>query len=680
MKDRGAKVLALGLLAACLLMTGAAVAFTIANPARASRAAGVTADLAVLVFPTVGALIAIRRPRNPVGWLYLSTGLAFGLGALTWELSWWAVATGSGATHSASLLLAGVGGWWAVAIGTIAPFSLLLFPDGHLPSPRWRIVAWVAALGIGLLLVSSPFFPDQAVGIPGAPTNPLVDSSFANLADPLSGLGAVLFFPTIAASIVAVILRLRRSQGVERAQLKWFAFGGGVFAFGMLVGITLDALGHPQARENVLGFAVLAVPISAGIAMLRHRLYDIDVVIKKTLVFAILVLLLTAVFLVMVVLAGAIVIWIGNGGFWSPAIVVPGAFLLGVLTGPLWRLAKRIADRVVYGGRATAYEVLTDFSERMRETYETEDVLVRMAAVLGEGTGAEDATVWLRVDDVLRPEASWPAGSEPSAEVPGDAVEIVHQGEKLGALSVRMPANDPMDEGRERIVRDLAAQAGPVLRNVKLIEELRESRRRIVAAQDEERRKIERNIHDGAQQQLVALSVKARLARQLAERDLPKATKMLEQIEHETQTALEDLRDLARGIYPPLLADQGLPAALEAQARRSTVPVTVEADGCGRYGPEAEAAVYFSVLEALQNVAKYADATRAIVRLVDEDGDLSFEIRDDGRGFDPSVASYGTGLQGMADRVDALEGELAVSSTPGAGTRVSGRIPREGER
>jgi signal transduction histidine kinase len=316
----------------------------------------------------------------------------------------------------------------------------------------------------------------------------------------------------------------------------------------------------------------------------------------------------------------------------------------------------------------------------MRETYGTEDVLVRMAAVLGEGTRAEDATVWLRVDDVLRPEASWPAGSEPSAEVPGDAVEIVHQGEKLGALSVRMPANDPMDEGRERIVRDLAAQAGPVLRNVKLIEELRESRRRIVAAQDEERRKIERNIHDGAQQQLVALSVKARLARQLAERDLPKATEMLEQIEHETQTALEDLRDLARGIYPPLLADQGLPAALEAQARRSTVPVTVEADGCGRYGPEAEAAVYFSVLEALQNVAKYADATRAIVRLVDEDGDLSFEIRDDGRGFDPSAASYGTGLQGMADRLAAISGELAVSSTPGAGTRVSGRIPREGER
>ena len=196
-----------------------------------------------------------------------------------------------------------------------------------------------------------------------------------------------------------------------------------------------------------------------------------------------------------------------------------------------------------------------------------------------------------------------------------------------------------------------------------------------MAAQDEERRKLERNIHDGAQQQLVALAVKARLTRTLTERDPAKAAEMLEQIEAETQSALEDLRDLARGIYPPLLADKGLEAALSAQARKSPVPVTVTGDGIGRYPQEVEAAVYFSVLEALQNIAKYADATRAEVRLGRDADALTFRVHDDGRGFDPDAIDYGTGLQGMVDRLAALDGSVSVTSRPDDGTTVDGRIP-----
>jgi signal transduction histidine kinase len=197
----------------------------------------------------------------------------------------------------------------------------------------------------------------------------------------------------------------------------------------------------------------------------------------------------------------------------------------------------------------------------------------------------------------------------------------------------------------------------------------------LVAAQDQERRRLERNIHDGAQQQLVALAVKARLARQLTGRDPAKGTEMLEQIEGETQAALEDLRDLARGIYPPLLADRGLVAAVEAQARKSPVPVEVRSDEIGRFDQEAEAAAYFSVLETLQNAAKYAEASRVTVDLGVGDGQLVFEVADDGRGFDPSATGYGTGLQGIADRLGALDGTLAVESSPGAGTRVTGRLP-----
>ncbi len=231
-----------------------------------------------------------------------------------------------------------------------------------------------------------------------------------------------------------------------------------------------------------------------------------------------------------------------------------------------------------------------------------------------------------------------------------------------------------MTPDKERLVTDLASQAGLVLRNVALVEELRGSRRRLVAAQDHERRKLERNIHDGAQQQLVALAVKARLARQLVARDPDRTEEMLGQIEAETQTALEDLRDLARGIYPPLLADKGLGAALEAQARKAPLPVRVNADGVGRLQQDVEAAVYFSCLEALQNVAKYARASNATIELRLDASTLRFTVSDDGRGFDPTSVS-GSGLQGVTDRLAAVGGTFDLRTAPGAGTTITCTVP-----
>ena len=191
----------------------------------------------------------------------------------------------------------------------------------------------------------------------------------------------------------------------------------------------------------------------------------------------------------------------------------------------------------------------------------------------------------------------------------------------------------------------------------------------------EERRRLERNIHDGAQQQLVALAVKQRLVASLVEKDSGKALEVLGALQQDTTEALENLRDLARGIYPPLLVDKGLVVALEAQARKSPVPVTVESDRIGRFPQEIEAAVYFCCLEALQNIAKYADASTALVRLSQTNGELSFEVEDDGRGFDANSTTHGTGLQGIADRLAALDGTMQVRSSPGSGTTLRGMIP-----
>ena len=376
---------------------------------------------------------------------------------------------------------------------------------------------------------------------------------------------------------------------------------------------------------------------------------------------------------------------IGNRG--NSALTLAAAAIVAIAFQPLRVRARRFADRLVYGERATPYEVLSEFSDRMSASYSTDDVLPRMVQILALGTGAERATVWLRVGPEVRLAAAWPdEGASGTTQFPvtvgdlerlpgaGRTFPVRHQGELLGALGVTMTPAEPLTPSQERLIADLASQAGLILRNVRLIEELRASRQRLVAAQDHERRRIERNIHDGAQQQLVALALKLNLARGMAHKDVDAADAMLLQLQSDAQVALDDLRDLARGIYPPLLADKGLVMALEAQARRSPVPVAVDSHGVGRYPQEVEAAVYFCALEALQNLAKYAGASRGFVRLSHEDGLLRFQVQDDGKGFDPTTTRFGTGLQGMADRLEALGGELAVRSAPSSGTTVSGRV------
>jgi signal transduction histidine kinase len=665
--------LARSCLALCVVIGAGASAIAIANPHRTSVPATVAGYVSLLIFPVVGALIASRRPSSPIGWLLIVPGLALGLsGGLANEYAHYSVEVHH--LPAAGLVLGITNAWWSIAIGALAPFTLLLFPDGRPPSPRWRWVLWIGGVGI-LLLVLGGTFTRVLDAFPHNPSNPIGFLPHAG-AGVLLQVGAMMFIPTIPLSAVGLVLRLKRSRGTEREQIKWLAFGGSVLALGLIVGLALDAAGHEAARENVLGFATAAIPISAGIAILRARVFDIDVVIKKTVIAGLLVVVMGVVAAGTFFILGQFALWGGT----SHGVSVSVGIAVGLLFIPVLRLSRKIADRLVYGKRATPYEVLTGFSERLAETYSTEDVLSRMAAILGAGTGAEHVAVWLAIGRELQPQAEWPERSERSTPFPLDdlgpsgAFEVRHLGELLGAITVEMPANDPMNNSKERLVRDLAAQAGLVLRNVKLIEDLRASRQRLVAAQDDERRKIERDLHDGAQQQLVALAVKLRLARQLADRDVEGAKRALDELSGDATGALEDLRDLARGIYPPLLADKGLPEALEAQARRATIPVEVETNGTVRYPREIESAVYFCVLEALNNVAKYAEATRAAIRLGVQDETLTFAVEDDGRGFEPATTGYGTGIQGMADRLDAIGGTLDVQSSPGGGTTVTGSV------
>ena len=618
--------------------------------------------LFVATFGTVGALVASRQPANPIGWIFLAGAVISGIQELAQEYAIYAAATPRVPLAS---LAAWIPAWiWIPGTGAIV-FLLLLFPDGHLLTPRWRWVAWYGGLSVAFSSLGLAFAPGPLENFETV-ENPFGIAGMTFLGEG-GNAGLAAYGVAVLLAAASTVLRFRRSTGTERQQLKWLVASGVFIAislplsFAGEVALSVTEGAAYLAVSLVVIVAFLSVPVATGIAILQYRLYDIDVVLKKTVVFAIITASLTLLFL------GALALTL-------PGVV--GGLLIAVTFGPVRDRARRIADRLVYGKRATPYEMLAEFSSRIGETYAADDVLPRMAEVLRRATGADVARVWLRVGSAFRSVAASPDDAAPADALPDTGVfEVRHQGDTLGALSVSMPANDPMDPTREKLAQDLASQAGLVLRNVQLVSDLRESRRRIVAAADERARALERNIHDGAQQQLVALAVKQRLAAGLVERDPGQARAMLDDLQTETNEALETLRDLARGIYPPLLADKGLAAALEAQARRAAVPVIIEADGVRRYPREVEAAIYFSVSEALTNVAKYAEASRVSVTLTEEGGVVAFGVVDDGSGFDQGSVGYGTGLLGMADRLAAVGGALRVSSTPGGGTTVAGSVP-----
>jgi signal transduction histidine kinase len=651
-----------------------------------SAADGVVSIVFIGGFATVGALLAWKRPGNPIGWLLSATGLSYAAAGFEIFLS----------HFPAALIFVDWSGWlWLFGLG-LTVFILLLFPTGHLPSPRWRPVAWAAAAGLAAWVLGNAFAPRIITDNTPTP-NPIgVASPAGNVFFVLAIGGLVLIIGTGVAAIISVVFRYRRAGTVEREQLKWLVYAGALIVLALLaVPVVSHFLGPGNTSTNLQnalssGSAAL-IPVAIGIAIFRYRLYDIDVVINKTLVYGSLAAFITAVYVAIVVGVGSLIAQHGvRAGFW---LSIAATAVVAVAFQPVRARVQHLANRLVYGRRATPYEVLAQFAERTAGTYATEELLPRMARILAEGTAARRVDVWLRAGGVFRDDATWPPGEPPFPEtragadgrlaVPGAdrVLPVRYQGEVLGALSVGKRPGESLTPAEGKLLADLAAQAGLVLRNVALweqltarLEEIRASRQRLVAAQDEERRRIERNIHDGAQQQLVALTIKLNLTEGLIGTDPEGERELLAELRQDAACAVEDLRDLARGIYPPLLAGQGLVAALRAQAAKSPVPTSVDADGIARYPQDVEAAVYFCVLEALQNMAKYAGASSARVRLAASGDELRFDVTDDGAGFDPNAKAYGTGLQGMADRLSAHDGTLDVQASPGAGTVVTGRL------
>jgi signal transduction histidine kinase len=631
----------------------------------------IAGDIEDLTIPGLAYLVASRRPRNPIGWLALTAGLVLAVSTFCTSYALRAIYAAPGSLPGARAALWVNNSLTFVSIFMVV-FLFLLFPTGRLRSRRWRPVAWVEAAIFVLLVIASIVEATRNYSRPFA--------FFGGQAPAPLQLAPLLVPAAILLSVISLIVRFVKSAGDERLQLKWFA------AAAVLVLLTIipAALTNSAAASVLLNVALFCMNGAVALAILKYRLYDIDIVISKALQYGALAAFITAVYAALVVGVGA-----AAGNQHSIYLSALAAAIVAVAFQPVRQRAALLANRLVYGRRATPYQVLSEFAHRIGGAYPDDDVLPQMARMVAAGTGARRVVVWLRVGGELRPGATAgdpgavpdpgpvPAAGELLPELPdGDTtVPIRYQGELLGALAIAMPRDEPLRPASAQLVADVAAQAGPVLSNAGLISELRESRQRLVTAGDEARRRLERNLHDGAQQDLVALAIKLTIAGGVLGDDDAEARELLKELQADTAAALENLRTLARGIYPPLLADLGLTAALTSQAGKSPVPVTVRAEGIGRFPQDTEAAVYFCCLEALQNTAKYAGATAARISLSAADGALTFAVSDDGAGYDSARTPMGSGLRNMADRLAALGGRLEVRSAPGAGTTVTGQLP-----
>jgi signal transduction histidine kinase len=616
-------------------------------------------------FPLVGALVASRRPHNGVAWVYLGGGLGAGLALFAYGYAQYALVTNPGALPGGRAA-AWVSSWvWVTGATPILTFGLLLFPDGRLPSPRWRLVAWLAAGAIALPILSSalmpgPFFnhPMAAnpVGIPGA-------AAALRLIDPL---GVALFWVAAACSVAAVLVRFRRGREQEQQQLKWLAFAMAVLLLAIALywvpWLTLVAHGL------FLGAAAF-IPVAIGIAILRYRLFDIDLLINRTLVYTALTVVLGGAYVGVVAAARLLL-----QGHAAAGVSVAATALVAVLFAPLRSWLQRRADQLLYGDRHDPHAALSRLGRRLEATMQPEAVLPSLVETVAESLRLPYVAIELAGED--RPAAS-------HGHLRGEPVRfpLVYQGEVVGQLTVgpRSPG-EALAAADLQLLEDLAGQVGVAVHAVRLTADLQRSRQRLVSAREEERRRLRRDLHDGLGSALAGLALQVGTARAVLRSDPTGADAQLARLECGIQALLVDIRRLVYALRPPALDELGLVGALRQQAATFATapdaPLQVQVDAADELPPlpaAVEVAAYRIATEAITNVSRHAHARTCTIRLV-LDGNLQLEVRDDGAGL-PAGYKTGIGLASLRERAAELGGSCTIQPGPAGGTRVLAHFP-----
>ena len=633
-----------------------------------------------LAWYLAGALAYMARPTNRAAWLLLITVTALTIGKCIGNAIALASMTRPELAHDwAAVVLVDAAGWAVTAAG-VAVFAM--FPDGKYQRryERWivRSVPLAFLPLVVLYLLGSPRIGTSQFGwVSLDAASPL----YVRGLDPVGAVAGAVIGATllvVVPALAVLLLRYRRFGAEQRRQIKWPLYALSVSAISVVV-LAL-APGPPAipfwiaAVQYVGTMALLPAGLALGIVM--HRGLDIDDVIRRSVVYGALWAVIAAAY---VVVAAALGVAVGQRVPLALAVLL--AIVATLFFQPARRRLERFADRVVFGPRLSGYELISQLGMRLQSTVAPEDVAGSVAATIQAGLGAS----WVRVM-LDRPErmpiAS--AGTDPGYGVAELSAPLVHGDRIVGVIECGPKTEGRYNSADQELLNTLGRQAALAIRNSQLagelsqsVDELAASRARLVQAEELERRRLERDLHDGVQQELVGVLARLGLARNQLRRDRALAEATLREAQIDAQRALESLQELARGIHPAILTDRGLVEAVEERATRMPIPVEVHANGLGggaRFPLEMEGAAYFFVSEGLANIVKYASATRAFVRFHTEPGRLVVEVQDDGRGFDPAMVKK-SGLRGLEDRISALGGRVEVVSRPGQGTELRAVLP-----
>ncbi len=685
--SRAAFPLACSLLALSVLLSGVAVAFAALNPPEPVLDVARVALVMAIPFPAVGVLIVSRQPGNAIGWIFCAVGLLQGINISAAQYGRYALLADPGLLPGGAEMFWLASWTWFPSLALLVTFLLLLFPDGRLPSPRWRPLAWVSAAslalatvptaaalwsvgGLGILCAQQEFEAARETLRALCPPEPapleeglLIRIGFVGIA--LTGMSSL-------GSVISLVVRFRCSAGLERQQIKWFAYAG-VVTF-LCVAAMFTPLDY---YRGILSLGILTIPVAVGIAVLRYRLYNIDLLINRTLVYAALTAMVVGVYVLVVGYLGAV---FQTGSNLYVSLLAAG--VVAVLFAPVRDRLQRVVNRLMYGDRDEPYEVISRLGERLETVLAPETVLPTIVETVREALKLPYAAIELPQDGGFEVAAS--SGEPPAGFL---RLPLSYQGETVGRLSVgaRAPGEE-FSAADRRLLGDLAHHAGVAVHGVRVMDDLRRSRERLVLAREEERRRLRRDLHDELAPTLAALGLAASTVGELIPLDPKRAAALNSELQVEIRATVGEVRRLVYDLRPPTLDELGLVGAVRERAARYTASVggnglrlTVEASGLPPELPAAvEVAAYRIVQEALMNVVRHAKAHACAVRLsCPVSRALEIEVTDDGVGL-PGSPEPGVGLRSMRERAAELGGSCKIEPAAPTGTRVFARLPLVG--
>lgn len=642
----------LAIAAACVVAgLATAVLHVVVAPFDPDGTTGFVATNAVtaIFWGAVGGTV-VHAGRFAPGGILLAIGVAHSLTGLGRELGLMAV--GAGHTSLASWLL--WFGTWPFFATLWFSVLLLLLPDGRLAGPRWKAVAWAGLLSPVPLMVTVALSPGPLLlsPVPGQPVpeNPVGLVDLGGL--PL--LTVLLLAVSGPGALVSLAVRWRRG-GTSRQQLKWVALAGAVL---LVLGLGVEVV-FPWIAPLVAPFSVAAFAVAMGVALVRHRLLDIDVVISRAFLYAALTGLLAGVYVAVSVLLGSAL----RGPV--PDLVATTAVALSFA--PARDALQRGMARLFYGLRDDPQEALRRVGLAVETSPSIEEVLPQLAGAMARALRLRFAAISLPGEDL-------PADVPPGATVVG----LRHREAEVGQLVIA--SRDPsgrMSAQEERLLADLARQAATAAHAVLLTRELRRSRDQVVASREEERRRLSRDLHDGIGPLLTTVSLQLDAAVRLLTQDPDRSGALITEARSEVDQAVSEVRRLLQDLRPRALEELGLTAAVEAalgSLRSAGITTDLSMSNDLQLPPDTEVALFRILSEALNNVVRHAEASRVTVRIEDHDGEVAASVEDNGKGLGPQP-TLGVGLVSMRERAEQLGGRLTVEAT-NRGTRVALRLPQ----